>query len=340
MKRQIGIGTLVLASLTAHAGSPVIAERGSKQLDSGESLVSANGITLAYQSHGRADRQAILLIMGVGGQLIQWPNELPALLVKRGYRVITFDNRDAGLSTKFDSSGLPDWPAIFAALGAGRSPHVAYALDDMARDTVALLDALGIKQAHIAGVSMGGMIAQIVATNHPERTLSLTSIMAGAGNPAVPMVAKPEVMGKVPPVPPADDLDAVRARELALWRALAGPGYPEDDAAMLRRIDRSLARAYYPAGLERQGAAVVTAGDRRNRLRLVRVPTVVLHGAEDPLVPVDASRDVAASVPGAALRVIPGMGHTLPDPLVPVIADAIVSAATRARHAPRTGSPR
>ena len=184
------------------------------------------------------------------------------------------------------------------------------------------------------------MIAQIVATKHPEHSLSLTSIMAGAGNPALPMVAKPDVMGKVPPSPAAGDLAAVRARELALWKALASPGYPEDDATLIQRIERSIARGYYPAGLERQGAAVVTAGDRRNALKSVRVPTVVLHGADDPLVPVDASRDVAANIPGAELRVIPGMGHNLPGPLVPVIADAIVSAATRARHPAQAGSPR
>jgi pimeloyl-ACP methyl ester carboxylesterase len=340
MKRQIIIGALALASVTVAPDGPALARARTWQVNAVESQIHVNGITIAYRSYGSADRETILLIMGVGGQLTEWPAELPAELVKRGYRVVTYDNRDAGLSTKFDSSGLPDWPAIFAALGAGKSPQIAYSLDDMASDAVGLLDALGIRKAHLAGASMGGMIAQIVATKHPEHSLSLTSIMAGAGNPALPVVAKAEVMGKVPPSPPTGDLAAVRARELALWKALASPGYPEDEATLMQRIERSMARAYYPAGLERQGAAVVTAGDWRNTLKSVSVPTVVLHGAEDPLVPVDAARDVAASIPGAELRVIPGMGHNLPVPLVPVIADAIVSAATRARHATHAGSPR
>jgi pimeloyl-ACP methyl ester carboxylesterase len=332
MKRRIAMCIVALAAVVAPSGGPTMAEARASQVDAGESQVQANGITIAYRSYGSVDREAILLIMGVGGQLTEWPGELPAELLKRGYRVVVYDNRDAGLSTRFDSSGLPEWPAIFAALGAGKPAHVAYSLEDMAADAVGLLDALGIRRAHLAGASMGGMIAQIVATKHPGHSLSLTSMMAGAGNPALPIVAKPDVMGKVPPPPPAGDLAAVRARELALWTALASPGYPEDDATLTQRIERSIARGYYPAGLERQGAAVVTAGDRREALTSVRVPTVVLHGSDDPLVPVDASRDVAASIPGAELRVIAGMGHNLPRPLVPVIADAIVSAATRTRH--------
>jgi pimeloyl-ACP methyl ester carboxylesterase len=339
MKRHIIMGTLT-ATLMLPTGGAIWAQDPAALPESRESQVSANGIVITYRSYGSAERETILLIMGVGGQLTDWPADLPAALVKRGYRVVTYDNRDVGLSTRIESSGLPDWPAIFAALGAGKSPQVAYSLEDMASDAVGLLDALKIRRAHLVGASMGGMIAQIVATKHSERSLSLTSIMAGAGNPGLPPVAKPDVMGKVPPAPPTGDLAAARLRELAMWKALASPGYPEDDATLMQRIERSMARAYYPAGIERQGAAVLTAGDRRMALRSVTVPTVVLQGADDPLVPVEASRDVAASIRGAELRIIPGMGHNLPAPLVPVIADAIVSAATRAGHAKPVGSPR
>jgi len=338
MTQTIIMGILAAALLQA-TRVPVRAQVRAALAESQESRIQAKGISIAYRSYGSPEGETVLLIMGVGGQLTDWPAELPAQLIKRGYRVVTYDNRDAGLSTRFESSGLPDWPGIFA-LGAGKSPKVAYSLEDMASDTVGLLDALKVRRAHLVGVSMGGMIAQIVATEHPERSLSLTSIMAGAGNPSLPPVAKPEVMSKVPPAPPSGDLAAARVRELAMWKALASPGYPEDDTALMQRIERSMARAYYPAGVERQGAAVLTAGDRRMALRSVTVPTVVLRGADDPLVPVEASRDVAASIPGAELRIIPGMGHNLPVPLVSVIADAILSAATRAGRGTPAGAPR
>jgi len=214
MTRKILLGTLTAALMQATTG-PVRVQGGTAPAESRESRIQANGINLAYRSYGSADRETILLIMGVGGQLTDWPAELPAELVKRGYRVVTYDNRDAGLSTRFESSGLPDWPGIFAALGAGKSPQVAYSLEDMASDAVGLLDALKIRRAHLAGASMGGMIAQIVATKHPERSLSLTSMMAGAGNPALAPVAKPDVMSKVPPAPP---LVISPPRVRASWR--------------------------------------------------------------------------------------------------------------------------
>ena len=330
MTRHRTWGTWALAALISVPSGVALAKNGPGDSAGGKSQVRANGITIAYRSDGPASAQPILLINGVGGQLIDWPDDLIAQLVRRGYRVVVYDNRDAGLSTKHDSAGLPDWPAIFAALAAGTSPQIAYSLHDMARDAVGLLDALGIQQAHLVGASMGGMIAQIVAATYPERTLSLTSMMAGAGNPARPIVAKPEVMARVPPTPVRGDMAVARARELALWQALASPGYREDAAAIAQRVDRSMARSYNPDGVERQGAAVVTAGDRRYALKSITVPTVVLHGAEDPLVPIDAARDVAASIPGAVLRVMPGMGHDLPGALVPAIADAIVSVAMRA----------
>jgi pimeloyl-ACP methyl ester carboxylesterase len=202
----------------------------------------------------------------------------------------------------------------------------------MAKDAVSLLEALGIKKAHIAGASMGGMIAQIVAANYPERTLTLTSMMATSGKPGLPIVATPEKMAAIPPPGPDADKDAYIARQIKVWQAIGSPAYPTDEAVLRKRIVQQVERSYCPACEARQGAASLFTGmeDRRAKLNSIQAPTVVVHGAEDPLVPVDAGRDVAANIPGAELRIIPGMGHEVPDALVKTIADAIVAAASRA----------
>lgn len=291
--------------------------------------VQANGISIAYESLGPTNRETVLLIMGTGGQLTQWPPELLTELVKRGYRVVCYDNRDVGLSTHLDAAGLPDWMAIGAALKAGKPAPLAYTLDDMANDTVGLLDALGIRKAHLVGVSMGGMIAQIVAAKFPERTRSLTSIMAGSGNPALPLPAKPDVVAKMPPPVPNGDTEAIIAREIKVWQVIGSPGYPTDERLLRKRVTDAVKRSYYPAGMERQGVAAVFAGDRRSSLKSIKSPTVVVHGSEDPIVPIEGGREVAANIPGAELRVIPGMGHDIPDALVPVVLEAITSATSR-----------
>ena len=292
--------------------------------------VYANGISIAYESFGPTNRETVLLIMGTGGQLTQWPPELLAKLVERGYRVVCYDNRDVGLSTHLDAAGLPDWMAIGAALKAGKRAPLTYTLDDMAKDAVGLLDALGINQAHLVGASMGGMIAQIVATKFPERTRSLTSIMAGSGNPALPIPAKPDVIAKMPPPILNGSTDAIIAREIKVWQVIGSPGYPTDEELLRTRVTEAVKRSYYPAGIERQGAAAAFAGDRRPSLKSIKAPTSVVHGSEDPIVPLEGGREVAASIPGAELRVIPGMGHDIPDALVPVVLEAITSTASRA----------
>ena len=185
------------ASSTPHAEKPASPKKTDRGLVR-EGKVKANGITIAYESFGPEDRETVLMIMGMGTQLTAWPVELLDELVKRGYRVVIYDNRDVGLSTKFDKAGKPDMEAIFKALEAGKPSPMPYTLDDMANDAVGLLDALGIKKAHIVGVSMGGMIAQVVAADHPEHTLSLVSIMATSGNPAMPFPAKPDEVAKIP----------------------------------------------------------------------------------------------------------------------------------------------
>lgn len=294
--------------------------------------VQANGITIEYESFGPADRETVLLIMGLGAQLTMWPVELCNELVARGYRAIRFDNRDVGLSTKFDAAGMPDMAAIFGALVSGKSATAPYSLDDMAADAVGLLDVLGIQKAHIAGASMGGMIAQLVAINHPDRVLSLTSIMSTTGNPSLPQ-AKPEAMAVLMTPAPAGDIEAAIERGITAWQTIGSPGFPTDKKILREWVTRDVRRSLYPVGVARQMAAIVANGDRREGLKKVNVPAVVLHGGDDPLVPVEGGKDTAASIAGAELRIIPGMGHDFPIALVRTFADAITAATTRAKTA-------
>ena len=297
--------------------------------------VKANGIEIEYESFGPADRDAVLLIMGFSAQLTMWPTELCEELVSRGYRVIRFDNRDVGLSAKLEAKGIPDMEKLFGALMTGAAVEAPYSLDDMAADAAGLLDALKIERAHIVGASMGGMIAQLVAANHPEKTLSLTSIMSNTGNPDLPQ-GSPEARGALlAPAPAPDDIEAIIARGINTWKVIGSPGYPTDDQQLRQWVMRDAKRSYYPQGVTRQFAAIVANGDRRPKLKNIKVPTVVLHGADDPLVPVAGGKDTADNIPGAELRVIPGMGHDFPLGLVPVFADAIEAAARRAAGAAR-----
>lgn len=297
--------------------------------------VKANGITIAYESFGSEKSETVLLIMGTGAQLTVWNAELCEELVRRGYRVIRFDNRDVGLSTKFETAGKPDYAAIGEALKTGRPAPLAYTLADMAKDAVGLLDALKIRKAHIVGFSMGGAIAQLVAADYPERTLSLTSIGASSGNPALPK-PKPEVFAALLTTPPAAGNDeAIVAYRLKIERAIGSPVYPTDEKTIRERTLRDAGRSWYPAGAERQAAAAFVADsggmDRRAKLRTIKAPTVVLHGADDPLVPLTDGKDVAANIKGSELRVISGLGHDLPLALVKDFADAITAAAAKAK---------
>lgn len=305
----------------------------SQELDDGTAgTVEANGITLAYESFGPTDRETILLIGGTGNQLIDWPIELVRALVVRGYRVVRFDSRDVGLSTHFESAGLPDWAAIQQAGEQGMPPPLAYTLEDMAKDAVGLLDALQVKRAHIVGASQGGIIAQLIAIHHSDRVLSLTSMMAGSGNPTLPLVANPEVFASVGSPPKSDSLSALIAYEVRVRQALSSPGYPTDEGTIRQQVERSIHRSYDPAGLARQQAAAAVAHfqDRREALRQVHVPTVVIQGADDPIVSEQGAREVATSIPEAEFRLVRGMGHDIPIALVGVIADSITAVASRA----------
>ena len=292
--------------------------------------IKANGIELEYVIDGAPDARPLLAIMGLGAQLIRWPQAFVDKLAARGFRVIRFDNRDIGLSEKIAAAGQPDFPAIMAARAAGQAPPVAYTLDDMAADAAGLLDALGIDKAHIVGASMGGMIAQLVAADHPDKTLSLTSIFSTTGHPDLPP-ATPAAMARLtqPSPDPATDLEAYVAHSITGSRVIGSPGYPASDEALRAEAIATAQRSYYPAGFARQYAAIVASGHRRERVRKITAPTAVIHGIDDPLVPVEGGRDTAANIPGAILIEIPGMGHDIPAALHDRIIDAIAANAAR-----------
>lgn len=291
--------------------------------------IPANGVNIEYETMGDRANPTILLVMGLGAQLTLWPVELCEALVARGFYVIRYDNRDIGLSTKFDAAGVPDMAQLMMALMTGKTPQVAYTLDDMAADGVALLDALGIERAHIVGASMGGMIAQLIAADHPDKTLSLTSIMSTTGNPAVP-AAKPEAMAVLTNRPQSGDADTIVDYSVAAARVIGSPAYPAAEDRLRTRARFDFDRSFSPAGAARQMAAVLANGDRRAKLGQVMAPTLVIHGDADPLVPVEGGRDTHEAILGSELLVIPGMGHDLPLELIETIADAVAGVAARA----------
>ncbi|WP_421739913.1 alpha/beta fold hydrolase [Caulobacter sp.] len=286
--------------------------------------LETNGVELACDAFGAPSDETILLIAGLGTQMIRWTEPFCLELAARGYHVIRFDNRDAGGSTHISGRAPPDFGDLAAALGAGRLPDVPYTLYDMAADAVGLLDALAIGRAHVVGRSMGGMIAQIMACEHPERVMSLTSIMSSTGNSALPPPA-PDVMAMMagPAPDPVLDEAGYVAHGLAFARRIAGGGYPFDEAAARRLIVEEMRRAGDRQGFGRQIAAIAVAGDRRPRLATVTAPTLVIHGSDDPLFPPACGEDTAASIPGAELMLMGGMGHDLPAELYAAVAEAI-----------------
>jgi len=274
------------------------------------SKVTANGIQIEYETFGNPSGRPLLLIIGLGGQLIFWDEALCRDLAGRGHYVIRFDNRDAGLSTKFDKAGVPNIVEILGKMMRGQKIGAPYTLDDMADDAAGLLDALGIQRAHICGMSMGGMIAQTMAIRHPSRLLSLISIYSTTGNPELPQ-AKPEVMGLLI-APPPKEREAFSKHMVGLFKAISGPGFPVDEEWTGKILGRSYERCFYPQGMMRQLVAILAHGNRKPALASVKVPTLVIHGTEDPLVPVEGGKDTAQAIPGAQLMLIEGMGHDLP----------------------------
>ncbi len=280
-----------------------------------------NGIELEYDTFGARSDDALLLIMGLGAQMTLWDEEFCGALADRGHFVIRYDNRDVGLSSKFEQAGKPDLVSVMSRAASGQTVSAPYLLDDMADDAAGLLDALEIEAAHLVGASMGGMIAQTVAVRHPRRVRSLVSIMSSTGNPELPP-AKPDAMAILM-------RDRVTDREGAIeqmveaQRVLSGPGFPFDEERVRSRAARQFDRSFYPEGIARQLTAIVASGNRKPALADVTAPTLVIHGDADPLVPIEGGRDTAEAIPGAELLVIEGMGHDLPPRAWPRIIAAI-----------------
>lgn len=290
-----------------------------------------NGITIYHEDHGPKDGRPILLISGVGTQSTRFPQPFVDKLVDRGYRVVKMDNRDIGLSQKFTEHGIPDFQAATRAKSEGRKADLAYQLSDMAADCAGLLDHLGIARAHVCGVSMGGMIAQLVAIEHPEKVLSLVSIMSNTGNPDLPGGTKEAMAVLTTPRPdPAEDREGFIASNLRTARVIGSPAWPQPEALLRQAIERDLERSYHPTGFARQYAAILGTYDRRPHLRKLTIPATVIHGIDDPLVPIAGGRDTAENIPGAELIEIEGMGHNMPPEIFDRLIDAIETATRRA----------
>jgi proline iminopeptidase len=285
----------------------------------------ANGVDLYYDETGDAGAPAVLLVMGLGTQMIAWPDPFVAGLVAAGHRVIRFDNRDIGKSTALDGATAvhPLFAVAMARMGL-RFP-LAYSLSDMAADAVALLDALDVTKAHVVGASMGGMIAQLIAAGWPDRVLTLTSIMSSSGRRGLPgptPTLRRRLMARRPARPTRDEAIAAGVDILTL---ISHPDPARDPQAFHDMAAQAFDRGYNPMGVRRQLLAIIADGSRVDRLKTIRAPTLVIHGAADPLVPAANSHDIAQLVPGARLVIVPGMAHDLPPSKLPEMVAAITA---------------
>jgi pimeloyl-ACP methyl ester carboxylesterase len=292
--------------------------------------LQANGIRIEYDSFGDRGARPLLLVMGLGAQMLLWEEAFCEALAERGHFVVRFDNRDIGLSSKLDGAPVPNPLELMMKVQSGAALQVPYTLDDMADDAAALIEALGLRSAHVCGASMGGMIAQTVALRHPARVRSLVSIMSSTGNPELPQ-ASPEAMGVLIAPPPTTRAEAIE-QGVKTWRVIGSPGFPFDEERIRARTGELYDRCFYPAGTARQLAAILAHGSRKAALAEVAAPTLVIHGAADPLVPLAGGRDTAESIPGAELLVIDGMGHDLPEAAWPRIVSAIGAHTERAER--------
>jgi pimeloyl-ACP methyl ester carboxylesterase len=297
--------------------------------------IDANGIKLEYEVSGEPSAPPVLLIMGLGAQLTRWPEPFHRALVDAGFRVIRYDNRDIGLSTRLDAAGPPRL-ASAAVRAALRLPvHAPYRLGDLAADAIGLLDGLGIRSAHVIGASMGGMIAQILAADHAARVRSLVSIMSSSGDPRLPQPDWRLRLALLRRPDPRADRQAKIDAIVRLLERISSPGFPPDPALLREQVAHDLDRSYHPRGVGRQLLAILASGSRTPILGRIAAPTLIQHGAEDPLVPVAAAHDLHRRIPGSRLEVIAGMGHDLPRALIPAITAQIVDHLRRAGAAAR-----
>jgi len=289
-----------------------------------EQTAAANGLELVYQEMGDPGGEAVVLIMGLATQMIAWDEEFCSMLADRGYRVVRFDNRDIGRSTLIDSAGVPSRIDMLS----GRRATAAYLLRDMARDTIGLMDHLGVGAAHVVGASMGGMIAQKIAIEFPERSRSLVSIMSTTSSrwTGLPSFKAFGVLLGTPPM----SREAVVERAVRTFRVIGSPGFPFEEERIRELAGVSYDRGHSSAGIARQLHAIMAAGDRTRALHRLAVPTTVIHGSRDPLVRPSGGRATAKAIPGARLRVIEGMGHDLPRQIWPDVVEEIAANAARA----------
>jgi pimeloyl-ACP methyl ester carboxylesterase len=292
--------------------------------------VLANAIEIEYEAIGPRNGAPMILIMGLAMQLTAWPDEFCHALASRGFRVIRFDNRDAGLSTKVPSIGWLATTALLAGATLRMPVRPPYGLADMASDAVGLMDALHIDRAHIVGASRGGMIAQIVAAEYPERVKSLVSLMSTSGDPALPGPAARVLQALLRPRPRRDPERGI-AQTTDFLRLVGSPGFPTKESELRTKVERAVRRSYRPDGWARQ------LGSQAQALRRIRAPTLVLHGANDPLIPAVAGRHTAANIPGARLKIIPGWGHDLPDALLPRLVAEIADHCAEAERGVSSG---
>jgi len=274
--------------------------------------VTANGVKIVYQSHGPSEAPVALLIMGLGGQLTMWPDKLVEDLVAAGYRVITFDNRDIGLSHHHTGEKPPKILRQILLRRIGIRSKTPYDLRDMAKDTIGLMDALKLDHVHLVGISMGGMIGQHVAAMVPDRVTSLTAIMTTTGNPKLPRPSATVMQAMIRRGPQPTTRDEIIDQSVATFGVIGTPGEDQNTNGMRDRITRSFDRSFNPAGVLRQMSAIVASGDFRKFTRSIKAPTLVIHGDQDPLVPIEGGRDIAKLVRGARFEIMEGMGHDVP----------------------------
>ena len=298
-----------------------------------ELIAPANGIELCYQEMGDPDGEPLLLVMGLGTQMIAWDEGFCGLLAERGFRVVRFDNRDIGRSTRIESAGVPRRVDMMA----GRRASAPYLLRDMAADTVGLMDHLGIDSAHVVGASMGGMIVQTMAIEQPERVRSMVSMMSNTGSRWTGMPSR-KAMAVLLGRPP-HGREAAIERAVKTFGVIGSPGYPFDEERLRRIAGRSYDRGHSAAAVLRQLHAITASGDRTQALHGVRVPTTVIHGTRDPLVRPAGGRATARAIPNARLKMIDGMGHDLPRQLWPVFAEEIAGTAARAERSASEKQP-
>lgn len=293
------------------------------------SQVQANGIQLEYEAFGQSGDPAILLIMGLGGQMILWPEEFCRELAAGGFHVIRYDNRDVGLSTRIAHARRVNLMRAGFLATLGLPVSAPYTLQHMTEDALGLMDALKLPSAHVVGVSMGGMIAQTLAAHHAGRVKTLTTIMSSSGSRRLPGPSF-KIRMRLVSRPEHSDRESMIRHSMQTWRLIGSPRYPASESELRQKVERSFDRAHYPAGLARQLLAIMASGSRSRLLKNVNAPTLVIHGEQDPLIPVAAAYDLARRIPGARMELIPGMGHDLPAELLPKISGMILDHARRA----------